>query len=177
MATLSHELRNPLNTILGFTELLVNGTYGPLSDLQKRPLGHIEVGGRQLLCLINDVLDLARVKAGQIRLEQVALEAAIKFTPAGGTVELDFHSGADGGPRLCVSDNGIGLTADDLGLIFEDYGQVAAHRAVNPEGIGLGLPVSRKLATLMGGTRIAVSKVGVGSRFCLTLPRIQATLS
>ena len=232
MATLSHELRNPLNAILGFTELLVNGAYGPLSESQKRPLAHVEVGGRQLLSLINDILDLAKVKAGYLQLDEESLDAgqvlhavademsaaaatkdihlvevpgpavtftadsrrvhqvllnllsnAIKFTPAGGTVELageverGFLGGSDGGARMCVSDTGTGLAPDQLKLIFDEFRQVAPHRALNPDGTGLGLPLSRKLATLMGGTLTGESTLGVGSRFCLTLPRRQAAAS
>jgi len=226
MTTLSHELRNPLQAILGFTELLVTGAYGKVGARQRQPLGNIEVGGRQLLSLVNDILDLAQIKAGHIRLEETALEAgkairtlatemsasahakgvhlvevagpalrfradgrrvhqvllnllsnAIKFTPAGGTIELSFNPDAAGDPQMCVSDNGGGLAPDELRLIFEEFGQVAAHRADNPSGLGLGLPVSRKLATAMGGTLLADSTVGVGSRFCLTLPRTPAPRS
>ncbi len=223
MTTLSHELRNPLQAILGFTELLVTGAYGRVGARQRQPLGNIEVGGRQLLSLVNDILDLAQIKAGHIRLDETGLEAgkairtiatemsasaaakgvhlvevagppvefradgrrvhqvllnllsnAIKFTPAGGTIKLSFKADAAGDPQICVSDNGGGLGPDELGLIFEEFGQVAAHRANNPSGLGLGLPVSRKLATAMGGTLLADSTLGVGSRFCLTLPRTPA---
>ena len=111
------------------------------------------------------------------RVHQVLLNLlsnAIKFTPAGGTTTLSFNADAAGDPQICVSDNGGGLAPDELRLIFEEFGQVAAHRADNTSGLGLGLPVSRKLATAMGGTLLADSSVGVGSRFCLTLPRTPA---
>jgi len=92
MRTLSHELRNPINVILGFTELLVNGTYGAVSDRQKPPPSRIDLGGRQLLSLINDVLDLAKVKAGRLQLDEVPLEASAVIHAAVAQVSLSAES-------------------------------------------------------------------------------------
>jgi len=69
LASMSHELRTPLNAILGFSELLLGETAGPLSEKQKRWTDHIRIGGKHLLQLINDILDLAKIEAGQVELQ------------------------------------------------------------------------------------------------------------
>ena len=68
LTNMSHELRTPLNAILGYAELLIHGIYGELSDRTKGALERIQSSGRHLLALINDILDLARIEAGQLRL-------------------------------------------------------------------------------------------------------------
>ncbi len=66
LATMSHELRTPLNSIIGFTGILQQGLAGPLNDEQKRQLGMVQTSARHLLELINDVLDLSKIEAGQM---------------------------------------------------------------------------------------------------------------
>jgi len=79
LANMSHELRTPLNAIIGFGELLYDGVVPPDSPMQREFLGDILKGGRHLLQLINDVLDLAKVEAGKMdfRPEPVDLELII----------------------------------------------------------------------------------------------------
>lgn len=74
---MSHELRTPLNSIIGLAALLEAGRVGPPTEAQRELLGDILGSARHLLQLINDVLDLAKVEAGRIQLQPVALDLAV----------------------------------------------------------------------------------------------------
>jgi CheY-like chemotaxis protein/nitrogen-specific signal transduction histidine kinase len=80
MATMSHEMRTPLNAILGYVELLILETSGNLTDTQRSHLARISTSGRVLLDLINDVLDLTRAEAGLLGIESrlLSLEAVVE---------------------------------------------------------------------------------------------------
>ena len=67
LATMSHEIRTPMNSIIGFTDILINT---PLSEEQKKFLRAIKMSGDNLLVIINDILDISRIKAGKMRIEQ-----------------------------------------------------------------------------------------------------------
>ena len=74
LATMSHELRTPLNSILGFSDVL--NTADNLSDKQRRYVGNINIAGRNLLSLVNDVLDLAKIESGKMELHLVETSLA-----------------------------------------------------------------------------------------------------
>jgi PAS domain S-box-containing protein len=68
LANMSHELRTPMNAILGYTELIKDNIYGPIPDKVRHVIGRVDHNARHLLGLINDVLDLAKIEAGQFRI-------------------------------------------------------------------------------------------------------------
>jgi PAS domain S-box-containing protein len=68
LASMSHELRTPLNAIVGFSGLLADGTAGEMNDKQNRFVTHIKDGAHHLLQLINDILDLSKIEAGQLEI-------------------------------------------------------------------------------------------------------------
>lgn len=84
LATMSHELRTPLNAILGMAEILHEGLYGELNSKQIKSLGLIEKSGYHLLNLINDILDLSQIEAGQmvLNIAEIPIERACQVSIA-----------------------------------------------------------------------------------------------
>jgi PAS domain S-box-containing protein len=76
LAHMSHELRTPLNAVIGFAEALQYGVAGGISDKQREYVGHILASGQHLLAMVNDILDLCKVEAGKLELEEEPVEVA-----------------------------------------------------------------------------------------------------
>ena len=100
------------------------------------------------------------------------LSNAIKFTGENGVVELRAVDLPNGGVRIEVEDSGIGIAAEDLALLFQQFQQLDSGPAKRFQGTGLGLALVKKLVEQHGGSVSVSSEPGVGSCFTATFPPI-----
>lgn len=213
---ISHDLRTPLTIIHGHAQVLA----GQLREagLSGPPLFSVEAiqaGVRRLNLMIDDLLDSARMEAGNLELEREAvrlqdfvprllaeagpawqaervvtelpanlpavwadprrlervfmnlLTNALKYSPRETVVTVGAHR--EGEEVLTsITDRGVGMSAEDLPHVFEQYYRAAGARGT--EGVGLGLYITRALVEAHGGHIRVESQVGVGSTFSFTLP-------
>jgi len=112
LATMSHELRTPLNSIIGFSGVLEQELAGPLNDEQKKQLAMVSESAEHLLALINDVLDISKIEAGQLKVEAGAVEIGPLLEKAVRTVKplaeaknltLDLEIDPEAGPVIADS--------------------------------------------------------------------------
>ncbi len=220
LAVLSHELRSPLNPILGWSKLLQKGKLSPAKT--KQALETIERNAKLQSELIEDLLDVSRILRGKLslnitpvslastiqaaietvrlaaeaksitvktnlnprvgqvsgdatRLQQVVwnlLANAVKFTPAGGQVEIQLVQ-MEQQVQIAVSDTGKGIAADFLPHVFDYFRQADSTTTRKFGGLGLGLAIVRHLVELHGGTIQAESQgEGLGATFTVKLPLI-----
>ena len=111
LATMSHELRTPLNSIIGFTGILRQGLAGPLNDEQRKQLAMVQNSADHLLALINDVLDISKIEAGQLQVasEPFSLRGSIQkivqaVQPLAGKKGLKLTAEIEAGVEVITSD-------------------------------------------------------------------------
>ena len=114
-------------------------------------------------------LETDRSKLSQVMRNLIS--NALKFTQKG-EVRVSAAPGADGMTRLVVCDTGLGIAPEDHERVFEEFEQVLGPQQACVRGTGLGLPISRRIATLLSGTLTLESEIGKGSTFTLSLPLI-----
>jgi len=220
ISVMSHEIRTPLNAVIGMSHLLLEDD--PLEG-QKENLNILRFSAENLMTLINDVLDFAKIETGNVELEKERVDLtelvqsitssmqykagekniyisksideaipkvvlgdrtrliqillnlvgnAIKFTSKGGvTIDLRViqESEHDVRVRFAVIDTGIGIAANKLGTIFEQFKQAEMDTTRKYGGTGLGLAISKRLIELHD-SRINVDSVpGQGSTFWFTI--------
>jgi signal transduction histidine kinase len=221
LANMSHELRTPLNSIIGYSEIMMDGDDGELSDEALEDIKTIHNSGKHLLAIINEILDLAKIEAGQIMLDLQTLDMktiisevtqsaqvlvrhkpvtlsmieespitpiegdivrvrqilnnlvsnASKFTEQGSIV-IAYGMATPKRLYVEVRDTGIGMSAADMEVIFQQFRQVDGSSTRRAGGTGLGLTITRHLVELHGGTIEVKSNVGEGSTFRVMLPAL-----
>lgn len=221
LANVSHELRTPLNAIIGFSNILKKELYGPIGHVKYHEYAEdISQSGLHLLAIINDILDLSKIEAGQMELQEeifdigdaigvvlslvresaetngVAIKIdlaedmpwlladerrvkqiilnllsnAVKFTPQGGEVTVKVWCSPKSGYVIQVSDTGIGIAPEDLSKVLAPFGQVGNSLNRDCQGTGIGLPLTKSLAEMHGGSLNIESRVGVGTTVTVRLP-------
>lgn len=216
IANMSHEIRTPLNGIVGFIQLL-EGT--PLTNEQADYVKTIAVSTDSLLTIVNDLLDISKIEAGRMILEQIPFELrstldmaihlydvkaaskglninvcydselpsyvkgdpvklkqiisnlvsnAVKFTDKGYiTILVNLISQTDNHVQITFSieDTGIGLSMEEISLLFIPFYQADSSSTRKYRGTGLGLAICKNLIEMMQGEIIAQSTAGEGSCF------------
>lgn len=220
LANMSHELRTPLNSIIGFSETIRDRMFGDNGARYSEYAGHVCESARHLLELINDILDVSRIEAGEMpiiesvfspvsvmnaaarlmsrritdrqltfsqeasrnlpdiraderRLKQIFVNLignAVKFTDPGGVISFSCEYDAGKGIAFMVTDSGIGIPDNMFDQVMKVFGQVDGSFTRNYDGVGLGLPLSRNLAELHGGSLELRSRTGVGTTAIVRLP-------
>lgn len=221
LANMSHELRTPLNSVIGFSDSLLTGTLGEIENpLHREYLAIIRTAGEHLLDLINDILDLSRIEAGKLELEEAVFDLekviaesirltaeragsvgllvsshidaglphvraderqikqviinlisnAIKFTEAGGQVKIRATRLEGEGLEVCIEDNGVGISAENLERVQKPFIQVADAMTRQHTGSGLGLAIVRSIIKLHGGQTRLESELGKGTKVTFVLP-------
>ena len=220
LSNMSHEFRTPLNSITALSQILLDRLDGDLSPEQEKQVRFIRSSAQDLMELVNDLLDLAKVEAGKItirpanfnvstlfsalrgmlrpllaqnasvrlifddpeediqiysdeaKVSQILrnfISNALKFTESG-EVRVSVARDREDTVSFSVSDTGIGIAQEDQERIFQEWTQVEGKLQKVAKGSGLGLPLSRKLAQLLGGNVYVKSEPGLGSIFTAIIP-------
>jgi PAS domain S-box-containing protein len=176
LATMSHELRTPLNSIIGFTGILLQELAGPLNAEQRKQLEMVRDSGRHLLALINDVLDISKIEAGQLEVRSEPFDLRASIENVAGIVQplavkkgLDLHVELAPDIGTFVSDarrvEQVLLNLLNNAIKFTERGKVTLTAEIAPGALCApnSLPASQSSATRQASVlRISVADTGIG---------------
>lgn len=176
LATMSHELRTPLNSIIGFTGIILQELAGPLNAEQRKQLEMVRDSGRHLLALINDVLDISKIEAGQLEVRSKPFDLRASIENVAGIVHpLAVKKGLDLQVELApdigtfVSDarrvEQVLLNLLNNAIKFTERGKVTLTAEIAPGALSApnSLPAPQNPATRQAGVlRISVADTGIG---------------
>jgi signal transduction histidine kinase/CheY-like chemotaxis protein len=157
-------------TVVVASQFTVNDMFGALRGML-RPL----LLGDAVALVFEDAADLPPLDTDEGKVSQILrnfISNALKFTESGEVRVWATADAASDTITFSVRDTGIGIAPDDIELIFQEFGQVTHRLQSRVKGTGLGLPLAKTLAELLGGKLDVVSTSGVGSTFSVTLPRV-----
>jgi two-component system, cell cycle sensor histidine kinase PleC len=142
LANMSHELRTPLNSINGFSEVLYDETFGPLNEKQKKYVNNVLTSGKHLLQLINQILDMAKVEAGKMKLSLSSLpmkgllsEIALLVADMAGRKRLEM--------LIDIAEDLPDIEADELRVKEIIYNLLSNAVKFTPEGGRIGMSAKR----------------------------------
>jgi signal transduction histidine kinase len=198
LANMSHEFRTPLNAMLGYTSMLLQGVAGPLEPAAKRQLGRIESNGRHLLTIINEILDISRIEAGRMPLQittfripdlvgevKAELEPIIMRSRLSVTLDLAKDLRPVSSDRQKVKQILLNLLSNALKFTHEGVITISARRnaadrtvtiAVADTGIGIAAPDQQKIfedfRQLDNSPTRAYGGTGLGLSICRRLAQM-----
>ena len=180
-----------MNAIIGFARLLKK-EQACLTARGREYVGRIEDASRMLLSIINNVLEMSQIEGGKAVLEETVCSAeemiasacaqllnilnnACTYTPEGGNISVrltEIPPAREGRAwfRTEIEDTGIGIAGDFLPHVFEPFSRAQDTTHSKIAGTGLGLPIAKRLAELMGGSIEVESEQGTGTRVTVLLP-------
>ena len=152
LANMSHEFRTPLNAMLGYTSMLLQGVSGPLNDAARRQLGRVESNGRHLLTIINEILDISRIEAGRMPLQistfripvlmtevRAELEPVIMTTKLTVTLDVSREVGPITSDRQKVKQIVLNLLSNALKFTHEGGVTLRARRSRREKAVRLSV--------------------------------------
>ncbi|OGS28093.1 MAG: two-component sensor histidine kinase, partial [Elusimicrobia bacterium RIFOXYB2_FULL_48_7] len=157
LANMSHELRTPLNSINGFSEVLYDETFGPLNEKQKKYVNNVLTSGKHLLLLINQILDMAKVEAGKMKLALSSLPMKGLLNEISMLVE-DMARKKNVEMLLEIAEDLPDIVADELKVKEIIYNLISNAVKFTPDGGKIGMRAKKAGANI----EIMVWDTGVG---------------
>jgi signal transduction histidine kinase/CheY-like chemotaxis protein len=156
--------------ILRPVEFEVAALFGALRGMLRPLLAH----NPAIALVFEEPAGVPPLETDESKVSQVLrnfISNALKFTERG-EVRVSASPGPEGTVTFAVADTGIGIAPEDQEAIFQEFTQLESPRQRKVKGTGLGLPLSRRLAELLGGSISVRSQVGAGSTFSMTIPAV-----